>query len=118
MTYYLLDNGRKLAYHAPRESWNNAILWREPQVRRGRIDRGTEEQTTMKIVLSAFHYYFTLEGSSGGLFSIMYDFKPRPEPGEGVDELKTATKRLMQTYADMLESLYGDVIEGGKEPIL
>ena len=72
----------------------------------------------MKFVLSAFHYHFTLEGDSGGLFSINHYFKPNPEPGEGVDELKAATKRLMQTYTDALERLYGDVIAGGKEPIL
>lgn len=72
----------------------------------------------MKIVLSAFHYHFTLEGTSGGLFSVQYRFQPKPEQGDGVDELKAATKRLMQTYADMLERLYGDVIDGGKKPIL
>lgn len=72
----------------------------------------------MKIVLSAFHYHFTLEGASGGLFLIRCKFQPKPEQGDGVDELKAATKRLMQTYADVLERLYGDVIEGGKEPIL
>lgn len=72
----------------------------------------------MKIVLSAFHYHFTLEGSSGGLFSIGCKFQPKPERGEGADELKAATKRIMQTYADALERLYGEVIEGEKEPIL
>ena len=72
----------------------------------------------MKFILSAFHYHFTLEGASGGLFLIRCNFQPKPEQGEGVDELKAATKRLMQTYADVLERLYGDVIEGGKEPIL
>lgn len=72
----------------------------------------------MKFVLDSFYYHFTLEGTSGGLFSISHKFKPNPEPGEGVDELKAATKRLMQTYADALERLYGDVITGGKEPIL
>lgn len=72
----------------------------------------------MKFVLDSFYYHFTLEGSSGGLFSIGCNFQPRPEQGEGVDELKAATKRLMQTYSDALERLYGDVISGGKEPIL
>lgn len=72
----------------------------------------------MKFVLDSFYYHFTLEGASGGLFLIHCNFQPKPEQGDGVDELKAAAKRLMQTYADALERLYGDVIDGGKEPIL
>ncbi len=72
----------------------------------------------MRVTLDDFGYYFSLTGSSGGLFSTECRFTPHPARGEGVGEVKSVTRRIMHTYTDALDPLYDDVIEGEKEPIL
>ena len=72
----------------------------------------------MRIVMSDFFYYFSLKGSGGGLHSMECKFKPVPAGNEDIEDMKSATRRLMQTHTDILDRLYDDVISGKKEPIL
>lgn len=72
----------------------------------------------MRILLDNFSYYFSLTGSSGGLYSTECRFRPLLAGKEDADEVKASTRRIMRTYTDVLDRLYGDVIKGEREPIL
>ena len=72
----------------------------------------------MRILLDNFSYYFSLTGSSGGLFSMECRFRPLLAGKEDAGAGKAATRRIMRTYTDVLDRLYGDVIKGDREPIL
>ena len=77
----------------------------------------------MSVILDNFSYYFSLTGSSGGLYSTECRFKLLPDGDGNTDGLKSVTRRVMHTYTDVLDRLYGEgpcgkVIAGKKEPLL
>ncbi len=72
----------------------------------------------MIVTLTDFQYYFSLQGNSGGLFSMECAFKLYPDRRETVSEVKEAMRALVRRHTDILDSLYDDVIPGNREPIL
>ena len=72
----------------------------------------------MIIRMTNFHYYFSLKGSEGGLFSMECTFRLAPEKGETPADVKTAMRDLVQTHTQLLDGLYRDLIPGNREPVL
>ena len=72
----------------------------------------------MEISLSQFSYFFQAMGDSGGLASIKLSFTPSRIEGRQIDEIKATARNCIHRYARVLDSLYGDVIDGKKEPLV
>ena len=70
----------------------------------------------MDITLSDFSYYFQLVGTSGGLSSMDVEFTVHHMRGGDANDLKAAARRCMATYGDVLDGLFGTVIQGEKKP--
>ena len=72
----------------------------------------------MEIALSTFHYFFQATGNRGGLASIKLNFKPDRIEGQQIDDFKAVARDCINGYTRVLDALYGDVIDGKKEPLL
>ena len=72
----------------------------------------------MEIALSTFHYFLQATGTSGGLASIKLNFKPDRIEGQQIDDVKAVARDCINGYTRVLDALYGDVIDGKKEPLL
>lgn len=72
----------------------------------------------MIVSLARFHYFFSLTGSRGGLWSMDCDFELRAEGPEDAAGAVGAVRDLMRTHTDMFDRLFDDVMRGKREPTL
>lgn len=70
----------------------------------------------MEIILSHFHYYFTMTGEEGGLFSFSMEFEPNGTASS--DEMKEVVQRAIATHTDLLDRIFSEVVKGEKKPIM
>lgn len=70
----------------------------------------------MDIAISEFRYFFRLTGESGGLSSIDVEFKPVRTKWRSSDHMKAAARRCIDAYTEVLDQLFGDLIDGEREP--
>ena len=70
----------------------------------------------MDIAINEFRYFFMLTGESGGLSSIDVEFKPLRTRWRSSDHMKAAARQCIDAYTEMLDQLYGDLIDGEREP--
>ena len=70
----------------------------------------------MDIAIDEFRYYFRLTGESGGLSSIDVEFKPLRTKWRSSDHMKAAARQCIDAYAEVLDQLFGDLIDGEREP--
>ena len=77
----------------------------------------TETNTAMEIMLSDFHYYFTMTGEQGGLYSLSMEFEPSGVVASS-DEMKEVVRYAIATHTDLLDRILSEVVEGEKKPTM
>ena len=70
----------------------------------------------MDIAISEFRYFFRLTGETGGLSSIDVEFKPLRAKWRSSDHMKAAARQCIDAYTEVLDQLFGDLIDGEREP--
>ena len=70
----------------------------------------------MEIAISEFRYFFRLTGETGGLSSIDVEFKPLRTKWRSSDHMKAAARQCIDAYTEVLDQLFGDLIDGEREP--
>ncbi len=77
----------------------------------------TETNTAMEIMLSDFHYYFTMTGEEGGLCSFSMEFEPNGVAASS-DEMKEVVRCAIATHTDLLDRILSEMAEGEKKPTM
>ena len=72
----------------------------------------------MRVEMTQFYYYFTLEGGKGGLFSLSGEYGVEPATGDSQEDVKGAMRDLVQVHTDMLDGLFDKVLTGSRKPVL
>ena len=73
----------------------------------------------MTIEISSFSYYFSVEGTTGGLSSFNLEMTPTENIGNNPARATSLMQDMMDRYTAMLDALFdADVLKGEKHPIL
>ena len=62
----------------------------------------------MNLLLNRFHYYFSMKGERGGLFSMEWEFLPAP----GADRDEAGMEAALGVHVDMLDRVFASVLSG------
>ena len=70
----------------------------------------------MIVSLTEFHYYFSLTGRRGGLFSIEAGFALSGDGGEGTEAVKHAMQGVMDRHISLCDRVFAEILVGKREP--